>query len=321
MSELRGVFAALCTPFDESGEHLDEGRYEAHIDEMIDSGLHGLVLCSGTGEYAYLRDAERDRLIELGARRVDGRVPTIAQTTALGTADTVERARRAEGAGVSALMVMPPFLEPPNERGVMYHYEAIAKAVSIPIVMYNVPAQSGVDITPDLYRRLVAIENLDYIKDSSGDFARLQKLVAIGGGVFCGADPLAPYALMAGACGMIWGAANAMPHECARLYDLVAAGKLADVLALWDRMKAACLFLWENDFGLDYLSGAKAAARLTGRDMGPTRKPLPPITAPARNALRMALAHLPDNPAKTDRLVWRDWLDERDWLVQSYLNR
>jgi len=319
VTALRGIFAAMCTPFDDTGEQVDEGRYTAHIDELIDSGLHGLVLCSGTGEYPYLRDDERTRLIELGAAHVAGRVPTIAQTTALSTADCVDKARRAEDAGASAVMVLPPFLEPPNDRGVLFHYESIAKAVSIPVVMYNVPAQSGVDVTPDLYRRLIAIENLDYIKDSSGDLARLQKLTAVGGGVLCGADPLAPFALMSGAAGMIWGAANFMPHECVQLYDLIDSGRHGEALALWELMRPVCLLLWENDLGVDYLTGVKAAARLTGRDMGPARRPLPPVTGPARTALRMAMARLPVNGVARDRLVWRDWLDERDWLVQSYL--
>jgi len=319
MTDLRGIFAAMCTPFDKSGEQMDEGRYTAHIDELIEAGLHGLVLCSGTGEYPYLRDAERQRLIELGASHVDGRVPTIAQTTALSTADCIEKAKRAEAAGAAALMVLPPFLEPPNERGVLFHYENIAKAVSIPIVMYNVPAQSGVDVTPDLYRRLIAIENLDYIKDSSGDLARLQKLAAVGGGVLCGADPLAPFALMAGAVGMIWGAANFMPHECVQLYDLISTGRHAEALGLWEQMRPVCLFLWENDLGVDYLTGVKAATRLSGRDMGPARRPLPPVTSAARTALRTGLARLPVNGVTPSRLVWRDWLEERDWLVQSYL--
>ena len=176
MTQLRGIFAALCTPFDDSGEHIDEGRYREHIDEMIDAGLHGLVLCSGTGEYAYLRDEERRRLIEVGAKHVNGRVPTIAQTTALSTSDAVEKSRMAQDAGASAVMVLPPFLEAPGERGVIHHYEAIAKAINIPVVMYNVPEQSCVDITPTLYRKLLAIENLDYIKDSFNLYGLKEKI-------------------------------------------------------------------------------------------------------------------------------------------------
>ena len=318
MSQLKGVFAALCAPMDAAGEVIDLGKYRAHIDEMIEAGLHGIVLGSGTGEYAYLDDDEKRVLIAKGCTHVNGRVPTIAQTTALSTRECIENARFAESTGANALLIMPPFLEPPNERGVMYHYEAIAKSVSIPIVMYNVPAQAA-PMTQDLYRCLLAIENLDYIKDSSGDISELQRLIGIGGHVFNGADPYAPYSLMAGATGMIWGAANFMPHECARLYDLIAAGELNEAVALWDTMKTICLWLWGNPHNIDYLTGVKAATRLTGRDMGGARKPLPPVPALARHDIRMALSKLPVNRTKAERLVWRDWQEERNWLIQSYL--
>lgn len=318
MSKLKGIFAAMCTPFDSTGEHIDEGRYTEHIDELIEAGLHGLVLCSGTGEYAYLREEEKARLIELGARHINGRVPTIAQTTALSTADCIDKSRRAEDAGASAVMVLPPYLEAPGERGIIYHYEAVARAISIPVVMYNVPEQSCVTITPELYRKLLAIENLDYIKDSSADFTAVQQLIEVGGGVLCGIDALAPYSLMAGCCGMIWGAANFMPHECARLYDLLAEGNHSEALELWQTMLAISLWFGANPQGVDYLTGVKAAARLTGRDMGPCRRPLPPVPGPARQAMRLAMAKLPINGPGNERLVWRDWEEQRDWLVQSY---
>ena len=161
---IRGHVHAL----DERGEKIDIGRYKAHIDDMIEAGLHGLVLCSGTGEYAFLSDDERAELIKVGARHVNHRVPTVAQTTALSTIDCISKARDAEQVGATAIMVMPPYLEPPGERGILYHYEAIAKSVSIPVVMYNVPSQAA-PLTLNLYRRLISVENLDYVKDSSGD--------------------------------------------------------------------------------------------------------------------------------------------------------
>ena len=319
MRKLTGIFAALCTPMDEHGQSIDLGRFRAHIDDMIEAGLHGLVLGSGTGEYAYLSPEERRQLIKEGANHTDGRVPTIAQTTALSTSECIENAKFAEDAGASALMILPPFLEPPKERGVIYHYTAIAKSVRIPIIMYNVPDQAA-PLTEDLYRKLLAVENLDGVKDSSGDFTGLQKLIAIGGSVLNGSDPYAPYSLMAGCAGIIWGAANFMPHECAKLYDLIKAGDFAEAIELWHAMKAICLWLWENPHDVDYLTGVKAAARLTGRDLGGARKPLPPVPNGARHDIRLALSKLPVNRTKVERLVWRDWQEERDWLIQSYRN-
>ena len=306
---LRGIFAAMCTPFDKSGEQIDESRYLQHIDDMIDAGLHGLVLCSGTGEYAYLREDEKKRLIELGVKHVNGRVPTIAQTTALSTSDCIEKSKFAEQSGASAVMVLPPFLEAPGERGIIHHYESIANSISIPVVMYNVPEQSCVDITPDLYRKLLQIDGLDYIKDSSGDFTGLQKLTEQGGHVLCGIDSLAPWSLMQGCCGMIWGAANFMPHECAKLYDLISQTQYAEALELWESMKSICLWFGGNDHEVDYLTGIKAAARLSGRELGPCRRPLPPVSKAARQEMESALANLPVNAVKAGAAVDSSWPD------------
>ncbi|MFL2827596.1 MAG: dihydrodipicolinate synthase family protein [Paracoccaceae bacterium] len=319
MKTLKGILAAMCTPMDKHGEAIDMGVYRAHIDEMIDAGLHGTVLGSGTGEYAYLTQNEKRKLISEGARHVGKRITTVAQVTELSTQEVIDGALFAQDVGVDAIMIMPPYLEPPNERGVMYHYTAVAKAVSIPIVMYNVPAQAA-PLTEDLYRKLIAVENLDYVKDSSGDIAGIQKLIAIGGKVLNGADPYAPYSLMAGSVGMIWGAANFMPNECVKLYNLIDQGKLNEAMELWDCMKAICLWLWSNRHDVDYLTGVKAATRLTGRDMGGARKPLPPVPSAARHDIRLALSKLPVNRTKADRLVWRDWQEERDWLIQSTKN-
>lgn len=317
MKQLTGIFAAMCTPMDDAGEVIDFGRYRTHIDDMVEAGLHGLVLGSGTGEYAYLTNDERRQLITEGCIHNDGRVPTIAQVTMMSTPECIDLAQFAQDAGVTALMVMPPYVEAPNERGVMYHYEAIARSVTIPIVMYNTPQQAA-PLTLDMYRKLLAVENLDYVKDSSEDFIGLLKLIEAGGGVFNGIDAYAPYGLMAGATGMIWGAANFMPHECAQLYNLIHAGKTDEALALWDCMKTISLWFAGNQHDAGYLEGVKAATRLTGRDMGGSRKPVPPITSAARHDIRMALSKLPVNRTANERLVWRDWQEERDWLIQSY---
>ena len=244
MTILKGIFGAMCTPFQENGKGIDIPRYQSHIDDLLEAGVHGLVLCSGTGEYAYLTDEEKQTLIQEGVKHINGRCPTIAQTTALSTNECIDKARAAEDAGASAIMVMPPFLEPPSERGVIYHYEAIAKAVRIPIVMYNVPQQAA-PLSGDTYRKLIAIENLDYIKDSSGDLLNTQKFIQTGGRVFCGIDSLAPFALMSGCTGMIWGAVNFMPHECVNLFNLIDKKKYQEALELWKLMEPVCLWLGE----------------------------------------------------------------------------
>jgi 4-hydroxy-tetrahydrodipicolinate synthase len=216
-------------------------------------------------------------------------------------------------------MILPPWLESPFERGVLYHYERVAQATSIDIALYNTPAASGVEITPSMYRQLVAIDNIRYIKDSQGDLARIQKLAAISEGtnaqVLCGVDPLAPFALMAGAVGMIWGCANIMPHECVQLVDHIDAGRYAEALALWPSMWPINAFMWENELDVGFLPGVKTATEMIGRPMGPVRRPQMPVTGAARLAIEAGLSTLPINGLDRSRLTWREWQDEQDWLV------
>ena len=300
MSILKGIFGAMCTPFQENGYGIDLKRYHSHIDNLLEAGVHGLVLCSGTGEYAYLTDEERHTLIIEGIKHINGRCPTIAQTTALSTKECIDKAKTAEGLGATAVMVMPPFLEPPSEKGVIHHYETIAKSIEIPIVMYNVPQQAA-PLSEDAYRELLNIKNLDYVKDSSGDFLNLQRFIKTGGKVFCGIDSFAPFALMSGCTGMIWGAVNFMPHECVQLFNLIDENKYQEAMDLWKLMEPVCLWLGQNKYDVDYLTGVKAATNLSGRKMGPPRKPLLDVSDAAQLELKIALSQLPINKVDTKK--------------------
>ena len=313
---LHGVCAAMSSPFDDTGESVDEGRLRDHVESLVEAGVHGLVLAAGTGEFAFLSAAEKDHIFRVGIDQVADRIPVICQTSAITSVDAIENSRAAIDLGASAVMVLPPYFEGPFERGVLYHYEKLARAIDAPIVLYNIPAQSGFDITPDLYRRLIAMENIDYIKDSTGDLIRLQQLLGIGGHVLAGADPLAPFALMAGSAGWIWGAANVMPHECVALYDHITAGRHAEAMDLWRRMLPANLYFWDNPHEAEYNSAVKTAANMVGRTVGPCRRPVLPMTHQGRVGLQAALSTLPVNGVHRDRLVFREWEDERDWLVQ-----
>ena len=313
---LHGVCAAMSTPFDDSGEVLDEGRLRDHVEDLVEAGVHGLVLAAGTGEFAFLSIEEKERIFRIGIEQVAGRVPVICQTSAITTVDAIRNSRAAIDFGASAVMVLPPYFEGPFERGVLYHYEKLAPAIDVPLVLYNIPVSSGFDITPDLYRKLIAIENIDYIKDSTGDLIRLQQLIGIGGHVLAGADPLAPFALQAGSAGWIWGAANVMPHECVALWDHITAGRHTEALDLWCQMAPANLFFWDNPHGAEYNVAIKTAANMVGRVVGPCRRPVLPMTHQGRVALQAALSTLPTNRVDRDRLVFREWDDERDWLVR-----
>ena len=148
MKELKGMCVALCTPFTEDGEKVDENALKNHIDSMMEAGVHIILVCGGTGEFAYLRSEERRRIAEIASKHIDGRAVFMVQTSAVNTADAIEFSRHAEGVGADCLLILPPYFEGPNYDGVYYHYEKIAEAINTPIMVYNIPGSSNIDITP-----------------------------------------------------------------------------------------------------------------------------------------------------------------------------
>jgi 4-hydroxy-tetrahydrodipicolinate synthase len=288
MSDLRGICVPICTPFDKSGDRVDEGALAAHVGQLLDARVHVILSCGGTGEFAYLTEPERRRIHEIVGKQVRGKAGFIAQASAISTRDTIENAKAAQDLGADALMVLPPYFEGPTMDGVMWHYEQVARAVKTPIVVYNIPQNTNRDITPALFARLLKIDNIQYIKDSTGDLTRIQQLVATGGKIFNGGDTLAFAALVAGCFGCIWGGGNAMPREAVQLYELVAAGKLAEAAALWQRILPAQIFYWTHD----YNSSVKAATNLLGGKVGICRKPALPLGSAEIAELKLALGAL-----------------------------
>ena len=288
MKDFRGMCVPICTPFDASGEKVDEGKLKEHIDWMIANGVHIILACGGTGEFAYLRESERRRVSEITCKHVAGRADVFVQTSAINTADTIENSKAAVDMGADAIMVLPPYFEGPTIDGVRYHYEKVARAVGLPVVVYNIPQNTNIDITPEIFSDLMEIDNIRYIKDSTANLVRIQQLVATGGQIFNGGDPIAFQGLLAGCVGCIWGAINAMPREAVELYDLVLADRLAEAAALWQRMLPAQLFFWTND----YNPSIKAATNLAGRRIGECRKPLQPLGKAQIEELRGAMKAL-----------------------------
>lgn len=289
--KLNGICVASCTPFTENGEKVDEAALRNHIDSMLEAGVHIILVCGGTGEFAYLRPEERRRIAEVASKHIRGRAGFMVQTSAVNTVDAVEFSKHAEGVGADCLLILPPYFEGPNLDGVYYHYEKIAKAIQIPMMVYNIPQSTNIDIKPAFFKRLMEIDNIRYIKDSTGDLVRIQELISVCGdkaGIFNGGDPIAFYSLVAGCPGCVWGATNAMPKESVQLYHLVASGKLIEARDLWKRMFPSNLFFWTHV----YNAAVKAATNLSGRKVGPCRKPVQPLTNSEMAGLKKALKPL-----------------------------
>jgi 4-hydroxy-tetrahydrodipicolinate synthase len=288
MSELTGINLAMQTPMHADGS-IDYPRWEELIDVYIDAGVHGLVLGSGTGQHPYLTRQECDRLYELGARRNDGRCKLICQSSALVQDEVIERSRHAQGLGADALMILPPYIEgPEDDDGVLAFYEAIDATIETDIIGYNIPQVTGVGISVDLFKRLNQLEHFNYIKDSAGDLTTHQEYIATGYKVLNGCDPTTVFAFIAGAPGCIWGGANYMPRESVQLFDLVASGDIAGAMTLWSRMIPSLLYIWRGN----YNPKVKAACRLRGFDGGGVRAPLQELSSDEARILASCLEPL-----------------------------
>ncbi len=288
MSELTGINLAMQTPMHADGS-INYSRWEELIDLYIDAGVHGLVLGAGTGQHPYLTRQECNHLYELGARRIDGRCKLICQTSALVQAEVIERSLHAQNLGANALMILPPYLEgPEDDDGLFAFYQAIDAAVATDIIGYNIPQTTGIGISVDLFKRLNQLENFNYIKDSAGDLTTHQEYLATGHKVLNGCDPITVFAFIAGAQGCIWGGANYMPRESVQLFDLVKGGDVVGAMELWSRMIPSLLYIWRGN----YIPKVKAASRQRGFDGGSVRAPLRNLSADEARELAACLEPL-----------------------------
>lgn len=282
-----GLNLAIATPFDAEGR-IDFARLEENIERYLTLGIPGFVLSSGTGMHVYLSLEESKELVRRGAKIINGRAKVIAQTSALLTADVVDRTRFAADCGADGVMVLPPFFEgPTDDESIVAFYTEVA-AAGLPVIGYNVPHAVGVTVTPALLKELCAIPNFCAVKDSGGDLGKQASLIRTGLPVMNGADNLVPFALFAGASGLIWGGANFAPRTCFALVAAATAGKWDEARKIWSALEPAMSLIWEGD----YVQSVYAAAELTGCGAGNPRKPLRPLPAERIETLRAALGDL-----------------------------
>lgn len=225
---LHGIVAYPITPFTTSGA-VDERLLSKIVRDMLDAGVHAIAPLGSTGVLPYLSDDEREMVTSVTIDTVRGRVPTLVGVSSLTTERTVHHARFAEGAGASAVMIIPMSYWKLSEREIVAHFDAIARAISIPIAVYNNPATGGLDLSPETIRRLLEIPNVTMVKESTGDVNRMHKLVQLCGSdvaFYNGSNPLALAALIAGARGWCTAAPHVIPHLNVALYDAVVAGDI-----------------------------------------------------------------------------------------------
>ena len=281
-TQLRGILAAVTTPFTADGEAVDEPNLRAQVERLIAAGIHGLVPTGTTGEFTTLTPQEYRRVIELYVEAADGRVPVVAGVGALSTKGAIELARHAERVGADAIMVVPPFYDPLDFATLKAFLTAVAESITLPIVYYNVPGATGIQLTADQIAELGDIDRVDYLKDTSGDAVALADLLASRGDrikAFNGWDTLTFFGIASGAEASVWGAAGIVPELAVELWEALAEkGDLTRGRELWRHLWAISDFLES----VNYVAGVKAGLDLIGHSAGPARLPIQPLSAEQR---------------------------------------
>ncbi|MDH5449375.1 MAG: 4-hydroxy-tetrahydrodipicolinate synthase [Candidatus Bathyarchaeota archaeon] len=269
---LKGVIPALVTPFERNFE-VDEESLRRLVDFVIEKGVTGVVPCGTTGEFVNMTVEERMKVIEVTIDEVNGRVPVIAGTGDARTTNAIEFTKHAEDAGATAALVVSPFYFKPTDKEIYEHYDKIAEAADLPIILYNIPQVTGVEIPWWVVEGLSEIDNIVGIKDSSGNMPYMMALFEKVYGkisIICGHDEIAVAALAAGADGLILASANLIPDLWLRLYDLVEKHDLEEARSLQRKVQTLARIITRHGGGL----AVKAGLRMMELDVGTARKPL-----------------------------------------------
>lgn len=284
-----GIIAACVTPFTVDGVEIDFAGISAQVEHMISNGVNGLVPGGSTGEFTALTHAERRACNRAYIAAADGRVPVVAGTGALSTAETIELSLDAEEAGADGLMIVPPFYDTPSVEETVIHYRAVSEVVNIPIMFYNIPAATGLELTPEQFGRLGSEAGVASFKDTAGDFSKFtsvyfdhsEDIQAING-----CDTLTFAALALGTSASVWGAASFIPRLCTDLYTALALEQdMSKARGLWKLIHPICVFLESHS----YACAVKTGVELVGMPAGPTRAPILPLAAKYRDELRSLL--------------------------------
>ncbi|MFN2378251.1 MAG: 4-hydroxy-tetrahydrodipicolinate synthase [Candidatus Binatia bacterium] len=282
----RGTYTALVTPF--RGDELDEGAFRALIDEQVEAGVEGIVPCGSTGESATLSHEEHERLIGIAIDEAKGRVKVIAGTGSNNTREACRLTRAAADAGADGALLISPYYNKPTQHGHVEHYKAVAAAAAdLPLILYNIPGRTGMNMAVETVARLAEVKNIVGIKDASGSVDQWLGMRRLCGPDFCllAGDDAATLPMMAiGGHGVISVITNLIPARFKAMVDAAAAGDFATArdiqLDVYPLLQS--LFLEVNPIP------AKAALAMMGKIRNELRLPLTPMSAaPAARLLEV----------------------------------
>lgn len=296
MTNFRGSFTVMVTPFTAEGAAVDEAALRRFVDWQIDNGVPGLIPLGSTGEFLSVTEDERRQIVETIVKQGRGRVPVIVGTADEWTDKAVRFSREAEAIGADGVMVVPPYYSSPSEDELFEHYRRIGEAISIPIMVYNNPNTANVDLSAAFVARLGQIDTVRYVKESSGDISRVREIDRLSEGkvtVFAGYH--AYDSIRLGAKGWVSVCGNIVPRMSAEVYDMTVG---QDGAARGREAYHRLLPLLDAISGDLYVSATKAAMELIGMPVGAPRAPRLPLPADRRDILQRVLAELGAPQAK-----------------------
>lgn len=276
-----GVYPFLATPLTENDQEVDAARLRTHIEELVNVGkVHGITALGSTGEFALMSESERQFVAEVTIDAVGKRVPVVIGTAAISTKVAVALSRHAERAGADAIIVNPQSYWLPTEEELFDHYRAIARAVNIPVMVYNNPGTTKVDMSPKFIARLnKEFSHFVSVKESSGDIRRVQNILELTGGkmsVSIGHQSLGLAAFATGATGWTTGIANTIPNFCVEVFEEAVINRNFDrARRVFNRILPLCDFYADKSL----CRSVKAAAEIMDKPLGPPRLPLKRLPA------------------------------------------
>jgi len=285
--KLFGAGTALVTPFTRDGA-VDEKALRALIDWQIEEGIHFLVPCGSTGEAATLSPEEHLRVVEITVDQVAGRLPVIAGAGSNDTKKAIAVSKAMQAAGATHLLHVSPMYNKPPQRGIIAHFQAIADAVDLPVVMYNVPGRTASNMDAETTLKLAEHARLVAVKEASGDMAQIGRIIRDrpeGFAVLSGDDALTVGIMAAGGDGVISVTSNATPRLVARITECVRAGRMSEAREIEARLAdwTAAAFVESNPLP------AKAGLAMMGRIENALRLPLVPLAGKHEQAVRRSL--------------------------------
>ena len=287
MLDIKGIITPIVTPFNED-ETVNEQELRNQVNRQIEAGIYGIFPLGTNGEGYILDDNEKEHVLQIVINEAKGRIPIYAGTGCVSTRDTIRLSKIAETLGADVLSLVTPYYAAASQEELYEHYKAVAEAVDLPILLYNIPARAGNSIAPATIAKLSKIDNIVGAKDSSGDFENLKQYIELTDdnfAVLSGNDSLILPSLMAGGRGGIAGCANVYPKNMISIYNSFIAGEIEAAQKAQDAVKTLrAVFKYGNPNTI-----IKKATSLLGYNVGDCRRPFNRVSEEAIKALRIVI--------------------------------